>query len=289
MRTEGSILLVGVGGQGVLLASHILATVCLRAGFDVKKSEVHGMAQRGGIVFSHVRYGRRVHSPVIEEGSSDALVAMEWAEAIRWVSYVKPLGTVVTSSTQIVPPAACTDRRRWTSAYPAIRTTVFGERRLYCTDAQAVAKAAGAAKAANTVLLGALSTSLGFAVELWEAAIRDTVPTSAVEGNLKAFAAGRNLAPWRPDGRSGSPTAAAPAPGSTVPGRAQMYAVDVVEAWCKGCDICVRICPEDCLRLDAAGIARLVDGQACTGCRLCEQLCPDFAIAVRPVEVAAHG
>lgn len=285
MRAGGSILIVGVGGQGVLLASHILAVVCLRSGSDVKKSEVHGMAQRGGIVFSHVRFGPRVHSPVIEEGEADALVALEWAEAIRWAPFVKPQGAVITSSEQIVPPAACTDRRTWVGAYPPLTPSAFGPRQLYCVDAQAVARAAGVAKAANIVLLGVLSSRLGFAAEFWEDAIRGTVPSSAVEANLKAFAAGSSLPPVSRDGWA----TAAPAPARPDPRAARTFAVEVIDAWCKSCDICVRVCPQDCLRLDAAGIARLIDAQACTGCRLCEQLCPDFAISVRPAEVAAHG
>ncbi len=278
MTAGGSILFVGVGGQGVLMASQILAAVCLHSGCDVKKSEVHGMAQRGGMVFSHVRFGTVVYSPVIEEGEADALVALEWAEALRWASFVKPSGVVITASTQVIPPAACTDRRTWRGIYPAQVARSIGQRELYWADAHAVARAAGVVKAENIVLLGMLSTRLDFAAHLWEEAIRTHVPSAAVEANLNAFAAGRRLEPTPP--------------AEVLPGPARSprrYAVEVIDAWCKGCDICVRVCPEDCLRLDAGGVARCVDAQACTGCRLCEYLCPDFAIAVHQVEVATHG
>ncbi len=279
MTAGGSILFVGVGGQGVLMASQILAAVCLRSGCDVKKSEVHGMAQRGGMVFSHVRFGTVVHSPVIEEGEADVLVALEWAEALRWTSFVKPSGMVITSSTQVIPPAACTDRRTWQGRYPAQARRSIGPREFAWVDAHAVAKAAGVVKAENIVLLGMLSTRLDFAAQVWEEAIRGLVPSAAVEANLNAFAAGRRLQPAPP------PAEVPPPPARS----AQSFTVEVVDAWCKGCDICVRVCPEDCLRLDAGGIARCVDAQACTGCRLCEYLCPDFAIAVHPTEVAAYG
>lgn len=282
MIDQGSVLIVGVGGQGVLLASDVLAGVCLAQGWDVKKSDVHGMAQRGGIVFSHVRFGAEVHSPLISEGQADALVALEWAEALRWRAYLKPEGTLIIDRTQIVPPAACADRRTWRSAYPPLdlARVQTPARPVYLVDGRTLAKAAGVARAANIVLLGTLSTHLALAPGAWEETIRRLVPRGSADANIKAFHAGRDVVPAPP-----TIAGAAPAP----PDLARRYRVDVVDAWCKGCDICVRVCPEDCLRLDEHAVVRCVAPEACTGCRLCEFLCPDFAITVIPTEVALHG
>ncbi len=271
--SASSILIVGVGGQGVLLASDLLAAVCLGAGLDVKKSEVHGMAQRGGIVVSHVRFGPSVHSPLVEEGQADALVALEWAEALRWSAFLRPGGALFVDPAQIVPPAACGDRRTWTSRYPPLEPPSTGGQgpQLRLIPAQALAKAAGVARAANVVLLGALSTRLDFPAAAWEEAIRRLVPAAVVEANLRAFVAGRKADPL---------PLPLPAP-RVAPGGERRFAVAVVSAWCKGCDICVRLCPEGCLRLDSLGVVRVTAPQRCTGCRLCELLCPDFAITVR--------
>lgn len=307
MRARGSILIVGVGGQGVLLAADVLAAVCLRSGWDVKKSDVHGMAQRGGIVFSHVRFAETVHSPLIAEGSADALVALEWAEALRWLPYLKPGGTLVTDQTHIVPPAACADRRTWRSAYPPLDLVRVQDpaREVYLVDGRGLAKASGVAKAANIVLLGALSRELEFDLAIWEEAIRDHVPAGSAEANIKAFHAGRAVAA-APAAAVAPAITSAPAPLATQAGITpqaitgarstgvpaappRRFRVEVTDAWCKGCDICVRVCPEDCLRLNAAAVVRCIVPDACTGCRLCELLCPDFAISVVPETVAAHG
>lgn len=281
--SAGSILIVGVGGQGVLLAGNVLSAVCLRAGLDVKTSEVHGMAQRGGIVFSHVRFGPSVHSPLVEEGQADAIVALEWAEALRWNAFLRPAGVVIADAAQIVPPAACADRRTWTSSYPPLEALPGGDgQQTYLIEARTLAKAAGVARAANMVLLGALSTHLEFPTAAWEEAVRRLLPSGVVEANLRAFALGRAEPLSVPVRTHGRDTRRAPA-------GARRFAVEVTDAWCKGCDICVRLCPEDCLRLDGQGIVRLVAPERCTGCRLCEFLCPDFAIAVREGGGAAVG
>lgn len=283
MTERGSILIVGVGGQGVILASDVLASVCLAQGLDVKKSDVHGMAQRGGIVYSFVRYGPVVHSPMIEEGQADAVVAMEWAEALRWLPYLRPEGTVIVDGAEIVPPVACADRRTWASRYPVrdLRKLAGERRQVFLVDARALAKSSGVAKAANVVLLGTLSRHLPFPLAAWEAAIQRLVPRGSAEANLKAFAAGGEVQPQA----SISEPAMVVRPASPP----RRFAVEVIDAWCKGCDICVRLCPEDCLRLDHRGIVRVVAPEACTGCRLCEFLCPDFAIAVQPEEVFRGG
>lgn len=283
MSDTTSILIVGVGGQGVLLASDVLAAVCLSHGCEVKKSDVHGMAQRGGIVYSHIRFGSTVNSPLIEEGWADALVALEWAEGLRWLPHLKSTAAVIVDAAQIVPPAACRDRRTWASRYPGQDLSALrGDGRdVYVMDARTLAKAAGVAKAANVVLLGVLSTRLEFPVQGWEDAIRRYAPAGFADANLTAFAAGRNVQPLRE----------LPRASLAIPARRDraVFEIRVIEAWCKGCDICVRMCPEDCLQLDEAGMVRVINAEACTGCRLCELLCPDFAITVSPRGVHSRG
>lgn len=286
MNDTSSVLIVGVGGQGVILAGTVLASVCLSQGLVVKKSDVHGMAQRGGVVYSHVRFGPAVSSPMIEEGTADALVALEWAEALRWVSYLRSGGAAIVDAVQIVPPVACADRRGWTSSYPAPDPHRLRDAGcdVYLADARSLAKSAGVAKAANIVLLGALSTRLPFPPSAWEDAIRRSVPSGSADANMKAFHLGQDVRPMS-EMPAVSPVSRRPRDARD----AVRFAVDVIDAWCKGCDICVRVCPEDCLRLNDAGIVRLVDPGTCTGCRLCEWLCPDFAISITPAEVAARG
>lgn len=275
-RTRG-LLLVGVGGQGVILASNIVASVLLRAGHDVKKSEVHGMAQRGGVVYSHIRFGPAVASPLVERGGAEVLLAFEWAESLRWLRYLDPGGMLVAGVDRIVPPIACTDRRTWASGYPPVDGSWLSERvgDLRLVDARAVASRLGNPKAANSVLLGVLSGALAVPVSAWHHAIREGVPPRTVEVNLEAFRAGREMPFPASYPRGEEP--AGPAP--RVPPD-----IRITPQWCKGCDICVRFCPQGCLALDAQGKVTVVDEDACTGCRLCELLCPDFAIAVAPRE-----
>lgn len=286
MPSTRSVLVVGVGGQGVVLAGNILADVALAAGFDVKKSEVHGMSKRGGIVFSHVRYGAAVHSPLIGGGEADALVALEWAEGLRWRSYLRPDGVFISGTAQIVPPAAHLDHRRWARAYPAFDRAVLADHRgpVHTVDALAVARGAGSASLTNTVLLGVLAVHLEFPRGVWEETIVRHVPARTAEMNVRAFREGLALAAARP---------AAPASISSVPAAATSWSpaaeVEIVAAWCKGCDICVRVCPERCLRLNDRAIAEVADAAACTGCRLCEYLCPDFAVTVRRRPAAASA
>ena len=258
-----------------MLAGNILADVALAAGFDVKKSEVHGMSKRGGIVFSHVRYGEAVHSPLIGAGEADAVVALEWAEGLRWRSYLRSDGVLIFNTAQIVPPAAHLDHRGWTRAYPAFDPAAFEDHGgpVLGVDALAVARGAGSAHAANTVLLGALAPHLELPREAWEETIVRHVPARTAELNLRAFREGGALGGTLPPALPRTD----PAGGHRTP-----YELEITAAWCKGCDICVRVCPEDCLRLNDRGVVDVADAAACTGCHLCEWLCPDFAIAVRP-------
>jgi indolepyruvate ferredoxin oxidoreductase beta subunit len=267
------VLLAGVGGQGVILASHIAAEALLRCGFDVKQSEVHGMSQRGGVVTSHLRFGGQVASPLIAPGEADLVIAFEWAEALRWSSHRRPEGKLVSDRRRILPPVACLDRRGWASAYPA-DASALGD--ALVVDATAIAREAGNEKAAGSVLLGIASALLELPEQPWQESIVATVPTKTRAANLAAFAAGRTL-------HFPAAELAAPAPPSPPLVR---HRLEIETAWCKSCDICVRLCPERCLTLDAALKAKVVDPDACTGCRLCEMLCPDFAITVVSEEVA---
>jgi len=279
--TTRGLLVVGVGGQGVVMASNVVAGALLRAGHDVKKSEVHGMAQRGGVVYSHVRYGPRVASPLLERGSAEVVLAFEWAEALRWLPYLAPGGTVIASVERIVPPVACADRRTWTSGYPAADADALraraGDVRL--VDARSVAAGLGNAKAASSVLLGIASGALEAPEAAWEEAIREGVPPRAVDVNLAGFRGGRDM-PFLDE----HPSTAPELPSPRVP-----PLIQITPAWCKGCDICVRFCPEACLALDEEEKVVALRPEVCTGCRLCEFLCPDFAIAIVPATPAASG
>jgi indolepyruvate ferredoxin oxidoreductase beta subunit len=286
-----NVLVVGVGGQGVLMISKVLAQVCARRGLEVKQSEVHGMAKRGGVVFSHVRFGSRVWSPTIPKGEADVVVALEWAEGLRWLPYLRPdRGTFLADTRRIVPPFACRDRRPGgCTTYPtrsaeAVRGRVAQS---IVVDALGTAEELGNPRAANTVLLGALSTVLDFPAEEWRAAIDASVPPRSTTVNRAAFERGRESA--RSTG-GGDRVAPAPPPeseaewapgGAEVPSAGSSARLEITAAWCKGCDICVKFCPERCLVLDASQVVEMTDPGACSGCRICEWLCPDFAIRVR--------
>ncbi|MCL1597718.1 MAG: 2-oxoacid:acceptor oxidoreductase family protein [Actinomycetia bacterium] len=281
--SEGSqgLLLAGVGGQGVILASMIVADALMRAGHDVKQSEVHGMAQRGGSVFSHIRWGERVDSPLVPLGSAEVLAAFEWAEAVRWVEYVRDGGAVVADVRTIVPPGACNDHRSWLRRYPGIDAELFDSRHLKTRliDAAATAEELGNVRAANSVILGTVAAFIDIDNEHWEAAITHLVPKGTEEINLEAFRTGRDVAEAR------IPLTAPDPEGFSGP-----HQIEINHVWCKGCDICSRVCPEYCLAVDVDGKLTIVDAEACTGCKLCEALCPDFAIEIHaPREPAVVG
>ena len=184
METK-NIMIVGVGGQGSLLASRILGTAALESGYDVKVSEVHGMSQRGGSVVTYVRYGDSVASPVICEGEADVILSFEKLEAARWLPYLKIGGTLVTSIQEINPMPVITGA----VAYPdeicekikALGVDIIAE------DAQAIAKEAGSEKASNVALIGLAAHVLGFEREILRASVKACVPQKAKEINLKAF------------------------------------------------------------------------------------------------------
>ena len=188
MNTK-NIMIVGVGGQGSLLASRILGAAAMNAGYDVKVSEVHGMSQRGGSVVTYVRYGESVASPVICEGEADVILSFEKLEAARWLPYLKIGGTIVTALQEINPMPVIIGAKEYPHA--ALDNLSAKGVKIDCIDALAPALEAGSAKAVNIVLMGRLSKYLDIAPEKWEAAIRESVAEKFVEMNLKAFALGR--------------------------------------------------------------------------------------------------
>jgi indolepyruvate ferredoxin oxidoreductase beta subunit len=175
----------GVGGQGILLSSKILSNLALSEGYDVKKSEVHGMAQRGGSVVSHVRFGKKVHSPLIEEKTADFLLAFETMEGLRSLHYLKPGGTAVINTLRLLPSGLDT--------YPEGLEEQIKERadRVVFVEADRLAVEAGSGRAVNIVLLGVLSQFTEFPVEKWHEMIRASVKPKTLDVNLKAFELGR--------------------------------------------------------------------------------------------------
>ena len=186
-----NILLVGVGGQGILLASEILSETFMLAGFDVKKSEIHGMSQRGGSVVSHVRYGKEVFSPIVPEGEGDILFGFELMETCRYLSLLKPGGTVVANDLRIPPPSILMGQEVYPEDLADRIKSQFPD--FLLVDGQKLATEAGNPRAANTVLLGAVSKRLDIAEEFWLEALKKMVPPKALEINRKAFLMGRSL------------------------------------------------------------------------------------------------
>lgn len=184
-----NILLVGVGGQGILLASEILAETFMLAGFDVKKSEIHGMSQRGGSVVSHVRYGKEVFSPIVPEGEGDILFGFEIMETYRYLPLLKKGGTVVVNDLRIPPPSVLMGQEQYPEGLADLIKQEFED--LLLVDGQKLALEAGNAKAANTVLLGCVSKRLDIPEEFWYQALEKMVPKKALDVNLKAFKLGR--------------------------------------------------------------------------------------------------
>ena len=186
-----NILLVGVGGQGILLASEILSETFMLAGYDVKKSEIHGMSQRGGSVVSHVRYGREVFSPIVPEGEGDILFGFEMLETFRSLPLLKKEGSVIANDLCIPPPAVLSGREQYPQRLGEKIRSCFPD--FLLVDGLHLATAAGNPRAANTVLLGAVSKRLDVPEEYWLKALGKMVPAKAFDVNVRAFQAGRNL------------------------------------------------------------------------------------------------
>jgi indolepyruvate ferredoxin oxidoreductase beta subunit len=192
MGKSYSFLLAGVGGQGTILASNVLSEVALAAGFDVKKSEVHGMAQRGGTVNTHVRWdAERVYSPLVGLGEADMLLVFEEAEALRYAEYLKPDGVVVVNQHTIKPVTVTSGGARYPAEADLRAVYRALTDRLYLVPGSAIARELGNARAANVVLLGALSTFLDVPAETWLEVIEARVPAKYVELNRQAFMRGR--------------------------------------------------------------------------------------------------
>ena len=186
-----NILLVGVGGQGIVLASEVLAAVCLASGHDVKQSEVHGMAQRGGSVTSHVRFGPEVFSPTIEKGEADIMLSYELLESMRWLDYLSRDGVAIVNNQRIDPMTVASGKAK----YPQRIADVLKVRskHLDLVDCQAIARKVGNLRTVNVILLGVLSKHLDFDEELWIEALKNRVPENTVDINIKAFNAGRKF------------------------------------------------------------------------------------------------
>ncbi len=191
MSDTTNVMLVGVGGQGTILASRVLAQLLLDAGLDVKMSEVHGMAQRGGSVTTHVRFGRRVAAPTISPGQAHFVLAFECMEAARHAHYLGEDGVII-ANTRRIPSLPILIGRE---AYPDDIESRLAARGIdaHWLDASAVAAGLGNVRAENTVLLGAFSTFLAFPEDAWTQALRKVIPAKHIELNLAAFAAGRRL------------------------------------------------------------------------------------------------
>jgi indolepyruvate ferredoxin oxidoreductase beta subunit len=185
-----NVLIAGVGGQGAVLASELLALAAMAAGHDVKQGEFHGVAQRGGAVFSHVRFGDRVHSPMARRGSVDYLLALEKLEALRYAHFVKPGGTIIVNDHK-VEPIRVADQR----PYPDEAIDFLAGKGFDVILVAATEKAIelGNHRAANVVLLGALAASLDIPEGVWEQTLKKRIPEKLLDLNQAAFAAGREL------------------------------------------------------------------------------------------------
>jgi indolepyruvate ferredoxin oxidoreductase beta subunit len=189
---RGNLFLAGVGGQGTLLASEVLGAALLRCGYDVKKSEVHGMAQRGGAVTTHLRYALDgVRSPLIDPGTADLLLAFEKMEALRWLHYLAPGGTAVVNTQEIWPSSVATGKEHYPDRIEERLRASAG--RLFLVEALPVALRLGEVRAVNLVMAGAVSPFLPVAADAFEGAIRERLPAKVADVNVAAFRAGREL------------------------------------------------------------------------------------------------
>ncbi|MBI4634572.1 MAG: indolepyruvate oxidoreductase subunit beta [Deltaproteobacteria bacterium] len=191
MEKGGNILFCGVGGQGILLASDITSAALLGAGFDVKKSEVHGMAQRGGAVVAHLRYGAKVYSPLIELGTAHMVVAFELLESLRYLPYLNPETKVIVNTQKILPPSVTTG----VETYPEDVLERLGRAvpAVFPVDALAVAESLGEIRAVNMVLVGSLSSFLPVPENVFCDLIEKKVPKKFIAANTEAFRRGREI------------------------------------------------------------------------------------------------
>ena len=184
-----NIMIVGVGGQGTLLASRIIGNVVIEMGYDVKLSEVHGMSQRGGSVVTYVKYSDKVYSPIVDKGEADIILAFEMLEAYRALPYLKIGGNIIANTQEINPMPVITGAME----YPKdIDKKLSSVARTTFVDAASLAKEAGNIKAVNVVLLGVMAKKMDIAYDKWIEVIKSTVPAKLLDVNLKAFELGYN-------------------------------------------------------------------------------------------------
>jgi indolepyruvate ferredoxin oxidoreductase beta subunit len=188
-RPTFNILISGVGGQGVVLASYVLSQTALAEGYDVKQSEVHGMAQRGGCVTGHLRFGERVYSSLITPGTADVLLAFESVEAARYLNWLRPGGLLVYNKVHLNSSTVSAGLATYPQDIDARLAALWPHVR--ALDASALAAQAGTVKAANVVMLGAVAAALPFTAEAMQAVIRRSVPPKTIAVNLAAFALGQ--------------------------------------------------------------------------------------------------
>jgi indolepyruvate ferredoxin oxidoreductase beta subunit len=186
-----NVLIVGVGGQGIILASEILSDVAVQAGMDVKKSEVHGMSQRGGIVTSHVRFGPEVFSPLIPRGSADVVLAYEAAEGLRWCHELREGGTIIANTQRLIPPIAMT--KEYNYPMDAIEQIRARGVEVIEVDVANICQELGNPRLGSTVLLGTLSTKLSIPDSIWLDIIKKRVPKGTEELNVRAFKRGKEI------------------------------------------------------------------------------------------------
>ena len=185
-----NIMIVGVGGQGTLLTSRILGGLAIRKGYDVKVSEVHGMAQRGGSVVTFVRYGDKVEEPIVEPGCADVLIAFERLEALRYIHYLKKDGVLIANDTRIDPMPVIMGG----ASYPEnILETIGEDHTVYKVNAQEEAEKLGNARCFNVIVLGLAARHMDYSIEEWQDVIRSTVPAKTIDLNLAAFRRGYEL------------------------------------------------------------------------------------------------
>ena len=189
MNKTTNVMIVGVGGQGTLLASKTLGKLLLSEGFDVKVSEVHGMSQRGGSVVTYVRFGEKVYSPIIDKGEADFIVSFEKLEAARWLEYLRPDGQIITNLHETDPMPVITGAMEYPQQLIE-KMEALGAK-IDAIDALSLAEEAGSSKAVNMVLMGRLSKYFEISEEAWMKAIEACVPPKFLELNKKAFALGK--------------------------------------------------------------------------------------------------
>ncbi len=189
MKKSYHVMIVGVGGQGSLLASRLLGNVFMQLGYDVKVSEVHGMSQRGGSVVTYVKAGEQVFSPTVEPGEADLILSFEQLEGARWISYLKKDGVMIVNTQQIDPMPVITGA----ATYPQnlIEKCKAAGANVIDVDALSLAKQAGSAKATNVVLMGVLANQMEIPSEVWEKALEECVPAKFLDLNREAFRLGK--------------------------------------------------------------------------------------------------